>query len=430
MNGVFGRFFAFVLGALLALPVASQNALIFAPDPFIGEFAQPFSSFALYAGPGTQFERVATPAVERGKRVRIVAATADRRWYRVRWRETRESEPFAGWAEARHFIVRGRKSEVGERLRDERREARAQRREEAATTGAEIGAIRAERERQRAALDRMREKTEALKQAEARQRETAQAAAGTRLSPAQEEAEREQAARERAAWQSARDAAAQRERERQQAEARQREAARATQAREAAERERSEQARREAAERAAREEQARAQAALRFLAALYGAFLLLPSLPLYRAYIEYRARHLREWSPAGGIALSALCGLSAAALAWGVGTDANPWFVFAAGLLGLPAWFFVPGLLWLLLVFLHSLFVPHPNEALFERVLRGEPLSRAEAEQVTRAMYDARRDGIPADWRVRGRMWRLERLAALLEKEKAFAEKMAENAMK
>lgn len=81
-------------------------------------------------------------------------------------------------------------------------------------------------------------------------------------------------------------------------------------------------------------------------------------------------------------------------------------------------------------VFLHSLFVPHPNEALFERVLRGEPLSRAEAEQVTRAMYDARRDGIPADWRVRGRMWRLERLAALLEKEKAFAEKMAENAMK
>lgn len=417
MNGFFGRLFAFVLGALLALPVASQTVLIFAPDPFIGEFAQPSSSFALYAGPGTQFERVAAPAVERGKRVRIVAATADRRWYRVRWRETRESEPFAGWAEARHFIVRGRKSEVGERLRDERREARAQSREEAAT-GAEIGAIRAERERERAALDRIRENTEALKQAEDRQRETAQAAvAGTRLSPAQEEAEREQAARERAAWQSARDAAAQRERERQQAEARQWEAARATQAR-------------EAAERAAREEQARAQAALRFLAALYGAFLLLPSLPLYRAYIEYRARHLREWSLAGGIALSALCGLGVAALAWGVGTDANPWFVFALGLLGLPAWFFGPGLLWLLLVFLHSLFVPHPNEALFERVLRGEPLSRAEAERVTRAMYDARRDGIPADWRVRGRMWRLERLAALLEKEKAFAEKMAENAMK
>ena len=422
MNGVFGRLLAFVLGALLALPVASQNVLIFAPDPFIGEFVQPSSSFALYAGPGTQFERVATPAVERGKRVRIVAATADRRWYRVRWRETRESEPLAGWAEARHFIVRGRKSEIGDLLRDERREARAQSREEMAATGAETGAIRAERERQRAALDRMREKTEALKQAEDRQRETAQAAAaGTRLSPAQEEAEREQAARERAAWQSARDAAAQRERERQQAEARQREEA---------ERERLEQTRREAAERAAREEQARAQAALRFLAALYGAFLLLPGLPLYRAYIEYRARHLREWSPAGGIALSALCGLSAAALAWGVGTDANPWFVFAAGLLGLPAWFFGPGLLWLLLVFLHSLFVPHPNEALFERVLRGEPLSRAEAEQVTRAMYDARRDGMPADWRVRGRMWRLERLAALLEKEKAFAEKMAENAMK
>lgn len=418
MNGVFGRFFAFVLGALLALPVASQNALIFAPDPFIGEFAQPFSSFALYAGPGTQFERVATPAVERGKRVRIVAATADRRWYRVRWRETRESEPFAGWAEARHFIVRGRKSEVGERLRDERREARAQRREEAATTGAEIGAIRAERERQRAALDRIREKTEALKQAEDRQQRAPPATtAGTGLFSAREEAERArldaeaearrraQAERERAV-QAAKDAAAE------------------------AERERSEQARREAAERAAREEQARAQAALRFLAALYGAFLLLPSLPLYRAYIEYRARHLREWSPAGGIALSALCGLSAAALAWGGSAGENPRFVFAAGLLGLPAWFFVPGFVWLFLAFLHSLFVPHPNEALFERVLRGEPLSRAEAERVTRAMYDARRDGIPADWRVRGRMWRLERLAALLEKEKAFAEKMAENAMK
>lgn len=426
MNGAFGRLFACVLGALLALPVASQNVLIFAPDPFIGEFAQPFSSFTLYAGPGTQFERVAAPAVERGKRVRIVAATADRRWYRVRWRETRESEPFVGWAEARHFVVRGRKSEVGERLREERRETRARSREEMAATGAETGAIRAERERQRAALDRIREKTEALKQAENRQREAAPViTTGTRLFSAQEEAERArldaEAEASRRAQAERERAAAQRERERQQAEARQREAA---------ERERLEQARREAAERAAREEKVRARTALLFLAALYGAFLLLPSLPLYRAYIEYRSRHLREWSLAGGIALSALCGLGTAALVWGVGTDAHPWFVFTAGLLGLPAWFFVPGLLWLLLVFLHSLFVPHPNEALFERVLRGEPLSRAEVEQVTRAMYDARRDGIPADWRVRGRMWRLERLAALLEKEKAFAEKMAENAMK
>lgn len=360
MNGVFGRLFAFMLGALLAFSVASQNVLIFAPDPFIGEFAQPFSSFTLYAGPGTQFER----------------------------------------------------------LRDERREARARNREEMVATGAEIGAIRGERERERAAPDRIREKTEAIKQAEDREREAVPViTTGTRLFSAREEAERArldaeaearrraQAERERGA-QVARDAAVQ------------------------AERERLEQARREAAERAAREEKARARAAVLFLATLYGAFLFLPSLPLYRAYIEYRSRHLWEWSLAGGIALSALCGLGAAALAWGGGTDPHPWFVFAAGLLGLPAWFFVPGLLWLLLVFLHSLLVPHPNEALFERVLRGESLSRAEAEQAARAMYDARRDGIPADWRVRGRMWRLERLAALLEKERAFAEKMAENAMK
>lgn len=367
MNGVFGQLSVLVLGFLLAIPVASQNVLVFAPDPFIGEFAQSASSFALYAGPGAQFERVAAPAVERGKRVRIVAATPDRRWYRVRWRETRASEPVSGWAEARHFIVLGRKSEVGERLRDERRAARAE--AESDEDAAVIAAVRAERERQRAALDRIGEKTEALRQAEARQRE-------------------------------------------------------------AAERERSERERQAAAERAAREEKARAQAALLFLAALYGAFLLLPGLPLYRTYIEYRSRHLREWSPAGGIALSALCGLGAAALAWEGATDANPWSVFAAGLFGLPAWFFVPGFVWLFLVFLHSLLVPHPNEALFERVVRGEPLSRAEAEQAARAMYDARRDGIPADWRVRGRMWRLERLAALLEKEKAFAEKMAENAMK
>jgi hypothetical protein len=372
MNGVFGQLSVLALGFLLAIPVASQNVIAFAPDPFIGEFAQSASSFALYAGPGAQFERVAAPAVERGKRVRIVAATPDRRWYRVRWRETRASEPVSGWAEARHFIVLGRKSEVGERLRDERRAARAERREEAATTGAEIGAIRA-------APDRIGEKTEALKQAEDREREPVR---------------------------------------------------QAEQARKAAERERSERERQAAAERAAREEKARAQAALLFLAALYGAFLLLPGLPLYRAYIEYRSRHLREWSPAGGIALSALCGLGAAALAWEGGTDANPWSVFAAGLFGLPAWFFVPGFVWLFLVFLHSLLVPHPNEALFERVVRGEPLSRAEAEQAARAMYDAKRDGIPADWRVRGRMWRLERLAALLEKEKAFAEKMAEHAMK
>jgi len=38
------------------------------------------------------------------------------------------------------------------------------------------------------------------------------------------------------------------------------------------------------------------------------------------------------------------------------------------------------------------------------------------------AMYNAKRDGIPADWRVKSRIRRLERLAALLEKEKAFME--------
>lgn len=115
----------------------------------------------------------------------------------------------------------------------------------------EVEAIRAEREQQRAALDRIRRKVKALQAAEAyltpaereqderiraaRQllpetpastadptRERARQEAIARESERQAATEREQTARERAAWQSVRDAAAAREREREQAALRER----------------------------------------------------------------------------------------------------------------------------------------------------------------------------------------------------------------
>lgn len=416
MNGVFGRLSIFVPGVLLASLAVCQNLIVFAPDPFIGEFAQSSSSFWLYAGPGTQFERIAAPAVERGKRVRIVAATADRRWYRVRWRETRASEPFAGWAEARHFIVRGRKSEIGEPLRDERREARTQSRAETAPGGAEIEAIRAERERQRAALDRIRTKTEALRQAEEAERARLRAEAEAARRQADEERWRAQTERERVAH-AAREVAAQTERHRLE---RLREA----------EREQLERRREEEHWQAAQAKRMRAERALLSYALAYSAFFLLPLFPLYRLSIEHRLTHFGQGRHPvlfGGSAL----GYAGSVWLLSDGRALEfPEAFLILGVLGLFFWYFVPGVLWFSLVFLHSLFVPHPNEALFKRVLRGESLSRAEAEQAARAMYDAKRDGIPADWRVQSQIWRLERLANLMEKEKAFVEKMTENALK
>jgi hypothetical protein len=241
----------------------------------------------------------------------------------------------------------------------------------------EVEAIRAERERQRAALDRIREKTEALRRAE-----------NQRMLAEREQAQRVQAA----------------ERERQHREL-------------------------------VKEVDAivfwfqvriRAKAALPWLAALYGAFVLLPLFSLYRMYIESLfLRPIARTHPVL-IGSSVLCFSGALWILSRGGIESDPETLLILGLFGLFFWFHIPGLLAQVLSFLHSLVVPHPLEATFRRMLHGEKISREEAVNVAEALYNARRDGIPADWRVRSHLWRLERLAKLMGREKAFMDMMSE----
>jgi hypothetical protein len=212
----------------------------------------------------------------------------------------------------------------------------------------EVEAIRAERERQRAALDRIREKTEALRRAE-----------NQRMLAEREQAQRVQAA----------------ERERQHREL-------------------------------VKEVDAivfwfqvriRAKAALPWLAALYGAFVLLPLFSLYRMYIESLfLRPIARTHPVL-IGSSVLCFSGALWILSRGGIESDPETLFILGLFGLFFWFHIPGLLAQVLSFLHSLVVPHPLEATFRRMLHGENISREEAVNVAEALYNARRDGIPAD---------------------------------
>lgn len=250
----------------------------------------------------------------------------------------------------------------------------------------EVEAIRAEREAQRAALDRIRRKVEALREAE----------------------EAERVAQERKAQQ---------EREARQREAQQRETERPY-------------------EKVLTEiENTRfwlqvrngARAAWPWLLWLYGACFLLLLFAPYRLYIDFWLTHSgvqRHPLLLGGSAL----GLSGAGWILSQGeVSADPEMALALGILGLFFWFFLPGFLWFFLVFLHSLVVPHPMEAAFKRVLRGENLSREETANMAEALRNVQQHGIPADWRVRSHLRRLERLTQLMEKEKAFLDLMRES---
>ena len=242
---------------------------------------------------------------------------------------------------------------------------------------AEVEAIRAERAAQRAALDRIRRKVEALRQAE-----EARARASAERAP---------------------------------------EPARPTEPTRAAEPTEKEVEDRLFRLRVRRE----AKTLLPWLAALYGAGVLFLLFAPYRLYIDYWLTHSGARRHPLLFCGSALCLLGAGWLLSQGGLESDPEMILVLGGAGGYCWFFIPGFLGFVLVFLHSLVVPHPMEATFKRVLRGEKLSREEAENLAAVMYNARRDGIPADWRVRNQIRRLERLATLLGRETAFLDLMS-----
>ena len=255
----------------------------------------------------------------------------------------------------------------------------------------EAEAIRVERERQRAALDRVRRKVEALREAEAR----GESPVPVVSPPGTPDLEREWARHE------AREREAAAERERQEAEAR-----------------------RLKEERFWREWRQRLGVGL---LALFGAFCLLPFFPLYRDFIDHAWKHTAWSSPKRLALVFSAASFAGAAWLWEEGRLPEPSERFLIlGFFGLWFWFYLPGLFGLVLIFLHSLFVPHPMEVTLERMRRGEKIGSEEAARVVEALRDFQERGIPTDWRVRSRIWRLERLTRLLGKEKVFLDLLNE----
>ena len=322
----------------------------------------------------------------------------------------------------------------------------------------EVEAIRAEREAQRAALDRIRRKVEALREAEARGGSPVSSVsspgtpdlerAWARHEAAERERERERArAEERARQADTRQAeqAADRERERLHAEAEARwregerrlrvqneriraeqaareQVARQEQAAQEAEDARRLEARWEQERLAAKRHAEQNQTLFFLLATLYGALCFLPFFPLYRDFIEAYWQPPRRAGPALVFAASGACCIGVVWMSDAVSFTAIPDAFLLLGFLGLYFWFFVPGLVAQCLLFLHSLFVPHPLETAFQRVLRGETISRDEAARVAEAIRTFYQNGSPADWRVKSALARLERLAKLMGRENAFVD--------
>ena len=173
----------------------------------------------------------------------------------------------------------------------------------------EVEAIRAERERQRAALDRIRRKVEVLREAEAR----------GATSPSHVERDRaEQAAREQAA--------------RKEREAQEREETRRLEAK--LERERL----------ATKRHAERNRTLFLALAALYGALCFLPFFPLYRDFIDYDQKRSDLTGSSVVFGISGLCFIGAVWMSDTVRFTTIPDSFLLLGFLGLYFWFFVPGL--------------------------------------------------------------------------------------
>lgn len=164
-----------------------------------------------------------------------------------------------------------------------------------------------------------------------------------------------------------------------------------------------------------------------WIAGLYGAFFVLLLFPPYLFFIEYWVTHSTARRHPMLFGMSALCVAGSAWLLLSGRSYSDAEWLLLLSFLGLPFASYFPGFLWYFLVFLHSLFVPHPLEPTFKRVLRGEAISKTEAEALAASLYNAERDGLMVDWRVQNRIRRLERLAILMGKEKAVVDTLIDH---
>ena len=156
--------------------------------------------------------------------------------------------------------------------------------------------------------------------------------------------------------------------------------------------------------------------------------LILLFIPGYREYAQHSLFNFGEWSSKAPFIISCLSlGIFAWSIHEGFQTIEQGYWTALAGVVGIPAAFYVPGLILLTYNFLHYLFVPHPAEAYIERAVRSQGVSLEDAQRAADAMYQPNMGDVFDEWRAHNRKRRIEAMAEMLKKENEAMEGVIRN---
>ena len=161
-------------------------------------------------------------------------------------------------------------------------------------------------------------------------------------------------------------------------------------------------------------------------AAVFG--LVLFFIPGYRQYAQDRLFHFREWPFKRFFLVSSLAlAAFAALLNDGLSSLDKAHVAALAGLFGIPAAFYLPGLALLFLNYLHYLFVPHPAEHYLDRAAHSRDPALREAKRAAESMYQPGSSDVFDEWRARNRKRRMEATTAMLKQENEAMEELIRN---
>jgi chemotaxis protein histidine kinase CheA len=156
--------------------------------------------------------------------------------------------------------------------------------------------------------------------------------------------------------------------------------------------------------------------------------VLLLFIPGYRVHAQDRLFHFKEWPFKGFFIVSSLAlGGFIALLNDGISSLDTGHVAAFVGLFGIPAAFYVPGLVLLFFNYLHYLFVPHPAEEYLNRAANSRTPELREALRAAESMYQPGSGNVFDEWRARNHKRRVEAMTALLKKENEAMEALIKN---
>ena len=156
--------------------------------------------------------------------------------------------------------------------------------------------------------------------------------------------------------------------------------------------------------------------------------VLLLFIPGYRVHAQDRLFHFKEWPFKGFFIVSSLAlGGFIALLNDGISNIDTGHVAAFVGLFGIPAAFYVPGLVLLFFNYLHYLFVPHPAEEYLNREAHSRDPALGEAKRAAESMYRPGSGNVFDEWRARNHKRRVEAMTELLKKENEAMEALIKN---